>query len=95
MSSFIETWCKTLEDVCELLLSYCSGSHTLVKGVNNFPPYFLHFLTSFSEIQHRRNCSMLLNDYKFNKTWCNEVSTLLKSINEILLVLSISGDQFG
>ena len=75
-------------------MSCCSGSNTLLKGVNDLPPYFSYFLTNLGEIQHRRNRIMLLSDYKFNKTWRSEISTLLKSINEILLVHSISGDQF-
>jgi hypothetical protein len=67
----------------------------ILKGVSDFLPYFSYFLTSLGKIQHRRNHVMLLSEYKFNKIWCNEINTLLKGINEILLVLSIFGDQFG
>jgi hypothetical protein len=94
VSHFHETWCKT-SGVWELLWSCCSESHALLMGVNDFPPYFSYFLTNLGKIQHRRNHVMLLSDYKFNKTRCNEIISLLKSINEILLVLSIFGDQFG
>jgi len=79
---------------CQVYVS-CSGVvavAVILKGVNEFLPYFSYFLTSLGKIQRRRNHVMLLSGYKYNKIWCNEIS---KSINEILLVVSIFDDQFG
>ena len=41
----------------------CSESNSLLTGVGEIFPYFLHFLSDFNRIQYRSYPQILLSDY--------------------------------
>jgi len=81
-SGFQETGLKKNGEQVWVLLKKClSGIHTLLKGVNNFYPYFSHLMSDLGEIQYTRSAPNPIVHLWFSLNWGRKGCTCLMSAN--------------